>query len=129
MNSPVSALQLSLVSNNSTQSDSTQRRTRPLPTPAGLRQRLPLNALLAQQARPQRAANRTSLPGHAPRRRGVIGPCSTHDAEAARHNAQRLAELAPQAEARRLLVMRAYIEKPRTTIGWKGLVYDPQLDG
>ncbi|GGJ08266.1 3-deoxy-7-phosphoheptulonate synthase [Halopseudomonas pertucinogena] len=129
MNSPVSALQLSLVSNNSTQSDSTQRRTRPLPTPAVLRQRLPLNALLAEQVRSQREAIRNILHGHDPRLLVVIGPCSIHDADAALDYAQRLAELAPQVEDRMLLVMRAYIEKPRTTIGWKGLVYDPQLDG
>ena len=129
MNSSVSALQLSLVSNNSTQSDSTQRRTRPLPTPAVLRQRLPLNALLAEQVRSQREAIRNILHGHDPRLLVVIGPCSIHDADAALDYAQRLAELAPQVEDRMLLVMRAYIEKPRTTIGWKGLVYDPQLDG
>lgn len=129
MNSSVSALQLSLVSNNSTQSDSTQRRTRPLPTPAVLRQRLPLNALLAERVRSQRQAIRDILHGNDPRLLVVVGPCSIHDADAALDYAQRLVDLAPQVEDQMLLVMRAYIEKPRTTIGWKGLVYDPQLDG
>src|SRR3546814_14316426 len=43
--------------------------------------------------------------------------------------AERLAELAPQVDDQLLLVMRAYVEKPRTTVGWKGLLYDPHLDG
>lgn len=129
MNSSVSALQLSLVSNEPSQSDSDQRRTRPLPTPAVLRQRLPLNARLAEQVRSQRATIRNILHGQDPRLLVVIGPCSIHDADAALDYARRLAELAPRVEDQMLLVMRAYIEKPRTTIGWKGLVYDPRLDG
>ena len=132
MNSSVSALQLSLVpslkpAHNLTQP--TQRRTRPLPTPAVLRQRLPLNALQAEQIQAQRQAIRNILDGHDPRLLGVGGPCSIHDADAALDYARRLAELAPQVQDQMLLVMRAYIEKPRTTVGWKGLVYDPQLDG
>lgn len=132
MNSSVSALQLSLVSSlkpahNLTQP--TQRRTRPLPTPAVLRQRLPLNALQAEQVQAQRQAIRNILDGHDPRLLVVVGPCSIHDADAALDYARRLAELAPQVQDQMLLVMRAYIEKPRTTVGWKGLVYDPQLDG
>ncbi|MEJ6657066.1 MAG: 3-deoxy-7-phosphoheptulonate synthase [Pseudomonas sp.] len=132
MNSSVSALQLSLVpslkpAHNLTQP--TQRRTRPLPTPAVLRQRLPLNALQAEQVQAQRQAIRNILDGHDPRLLVVVGPCSIHDADAALDYARRLAELAPQVQDQMLLVMRAYIEKPRTTVGWKGLVYDPQLDG
>ncbi|WP_193073375.1 3-deoxy-7-phosphoheptulonate synthase [Pseudomonas sp. FME51] len=132
MNSSVSALQLSLVpslkpAHNLTQP--TQRRTRPLPTPAVLRQRLPLNALQAEQVQAQRQAIRHILDGYDPRLLVVVGPCSIHDAGAALDYARRLAELAPQVQDQMLLVMRAYIEKPRTTVGWKGLVYDPQLDG
>ena len=132
MNSSVSALQLSLVpslkpAHNLTQP--TQRRTRPLPTPAVLRQRLPLNALQAEQIQAQRQAIRNILDGHDPRLLVVVGPCSIDDADAALDYARRLAELAPQVQDQMLLVMRAYIEKPRTTVGWKGLVYDPQLDG
>jgi len=59
----------------------------------------------------------------------VVGPCSLHDPASALEFASRLAELAPQVTDQLLLVMRAYVEKPRTTIGWKGLLYDPQLDG
>ncbi|HIZ50992.1 MAG TPA: 3-deoxy-7-phosphoheptulonate synthase [Candidatus Pseudomonas excrementavium] len=132
MNSSVSALQLSVVSSpepvhNLVQP--AQRRTRPLPSPAVLRQRLPLNDQLADQVHAQRQAIRNILNGDDQRLLVVVGPCSIHDAEAALEYAQRLADLAPQVEDQLLLVMRAYIEKPRTTIGWKGLVYDPQLDG
>lgn len=132
MNSSVSALQLAVVPGIEPASNlarDAQRRTRPLPTPAVLRQRLPLSDLLAEQVQAQRQAIRNILNGDDPRLLVVVGPCSIHDAEAALEYAQRLAELAPQVEDQMLLVMRAYIEKPRTTVGWKGLVYDPQLDG
>ncbi|SDS88126.1 3-deoxy-D-arabinoheptulosonate-7-phosphate synthase [Halopseudomonas litoralis] len=132
MNSSVSALQLSLVPSIESAQNLTQpiqRRTRPLPTPAVLRQRLPLNALQAEQIQAQRQAIRNILDGHDSRLLVVVGPCSIHDADAALDYARRLAELAPQVQDQMLLVMRAYIEKPRTTVGWKGLVYDPQLDG
>ena len=59
----------------------------------------------------------------------VVGPCSIHDLEAGREYAERLAALANEVEDRILLVMRVYFEKPRTTVGWKGLIMDPNLDG
>jgi 3-deoxy-7-phosphoheptulonate synthase len=59
----------------------------------------------------------------------VVGPCSIHDAEIGREYARRLAILAPRVSDRMLLVMRVYFEKPRTTVGWKGLIMDPELDG
>lgn len=132
MNSSVSALPLSLVSNMAQASSPVQdnvRHTRPLPTPAVLRQRLPLSDLLAQQVSAQRQAVRDILHGDDPRLLVVVGPCSIHDADAALDYARHLADLAPEVADQMLLVMRAYIEKPRTTVGWKGLVYDPQLDG
>jgi 3-deoxy-7-phosphoheptulonate synthase len=58
----------------------------------------------------------------------VIGPCSIHDPDAALEYAHRLNELRAQVEDRLVLVMRAYFEKPRTTVGWKGLINDPHLD-
>ena len=69
------------------------------------------------------------LDGSDPRLLVVVGPCSLHDPLSALEYADRLAALAPEVSDQLLLVMRAYVEKPRTTIGWKGLVYDPQLDG
>jgi len=59
----------------------------------------------------------------------VIGPCSIHDLKAGREYAEKLAKLAKQVEDRMLIVMRVYFEKPRTTVGWKGLIMDPKLDG
>ena len=59
----------------------------------------------------------------------VVGPCSLHDPKAALDYASRLLPLARELEDRLVILMRAYFEKPRTTIGWKGLVNDPHLDG
>ncbi|KAF1054481.1 MAG: Phospho-2-dehydro-3-deoxyheptonate aldolase, Tyr-sensitive [Stenotrophomonas maltophilia] len=101
----------------------------PLPTPAELRQRQPLSAALAHRVQQDRQAIRDVLDGRDPRLLVVVGPCSLHDPVSALEYADRLAELAPQVSDQLLLVMRAYVEKPRTTIGWKGLVYDPKLDG
>ncbi len=59
----------------------------------------------------------------------IVGPCSIHDEKAALEYAERLVELSKQLADRLCVVMRVYFEKPRTTIGWKGLIYDPHLDG
>ncbi|AWF80763.1 3-deoxy-7-phosphoheptulonate synthase [Microbulbifer sp. A4B17] len=59
----------------------------------------------------------------------VVGPCSIHDPEAALDYAQKLSEIQNQFESSLCLVMRTYFEKPRTTVGWKGFIYDPHLDG
>ncbi|MET1077002.1 MAG: 3-deoxy-7-phosphoheptulonate synthase [Pseudomonas sp.] len=107
----------------------TRRSSQPLPTPAELRLRLPLQGPLAARVREQRDAVRGVLAGEDPRLLVVVGPCSLHDSDAALDYARRLATLAPQVEDQLLLVMRAYVEKPRSTVGWKGLVYDPHLDG
>lgn len=106
-----------------------RRSAQPLPSPAVLRQRLPLAATLARQVQDQRQAIRAILDGHDPRLLVVVGPCSLHDPVAALDYAARLRELADDVDDQLLLVMRAYVEKPRTTVGWKGLLYDPRLDG
>ncbi len=59
----------------------------------------------------------------------VVGPCSIHDPEAAMEYARRLTALAQELQDKLYLVMRVYFEKPRTTVGWKGLIMDPHLDG
>ena len=59
----------------------------------------------------------------------IIGPCSIHDPAAALEYAQKLLPLKKQYEKELLIVMRVYFEKPRTTVGWKGLINDPHLDG
>lgn len=106
-----------------------RRRAKPLPSPALLRQRLPLSAALAERIHHDRNAIRSVLDGRDPRLLVVVGPCSLHDPIAAQEYAERLAALASEVSDQLLLVMRAYVEKPRTTVGWKGLLYDPRLDG
>ncbi len=59
----------------------------------------------------------------------IIGPCSVHDPVAARDYAERLKKLKDELKDNLLIVMRVYFEKPRTTVGWKGLINDPELDG
>jgi len=63
-----------------------------------------------------------------PRLLVIAGPCSIHDAKAAREYAERLQRLHEEFKDRMYIVMRTYFEKPRTTVGWKGLIYDPDLD-
>lgn len=102
---------------------------RPLVSPAILMEQLPLTperATLVQQSR--RAASNI-LSGVDDRLLVVVGPCSIHDSGAALEYAARLASLAPELSNDLLLVLRVYFEKPRTTVGWKGLVNDPRGDG
>lgn len=101
----------------------------PLATPAELRAQLPLSAALAARIAEQRAQVRALTDGSDPRLLVVTGPCSLHDRDSALAYAERLLHLQEQVDDQLLLVMRAYVEKPRTTIGWKGLMYDPRLDG
>ncbi|MBM7333584.1 3-deoxy-7-phosphoheptulonate synthase [Alloalcanivorax marinus] len=108
---------------------SSPRRAQPLPSPAALREALPLSGATAARIQQQRDQVRAILRGDDPRLLVVAGPCSLHDADAALEYGRRLRDLAVATEDRLLLVMRAYVEKPRTTVGWKGLLYDPHLDG
>lgn len=124
MNAPINARLV-----NSSPAITAKRSAHPLPSPALLRQRLPLSEPLAAQIQADRADIRAVLDGHDPRLLVVVGPCSLHDPESALEYAEHLARLAPQVSDQLLLVMRAYVEKPRTTVGWKGLVYDPHLNG
>ncbi|WP_043514656.1 3-deoxy-7-phosphoheptulonate synthase, partial [Halomonas sp. BC04] len=107
----------------------TNRAEMTLPTPGALRHALPLDPLLVERLQAQRRAVHDILQGHDDRLLVVVGPCSIHDPVAAMEYAQRLAELTPRVSDRLLPVMRVYVEKPRTTVGWKGLAYDPDLDG
>src|SRR3989454_5842862 len=69
------------------------------------------------------------IAGRDRRRLAVVGPCSIHDPEAALDYAGRLGALAERLADKLFVVMRVYFEKPRTTVGWKGLINDPHLDG
>ncbi len=86
------------------------------------------SAAVETVARGQREV-KAILDGDDPRLFVVVGPCSIHDVEAARDYARRLKALADEVEDTLLLVMRVYFEKPRTSIGWQGLINDPRLDG
>jgi len=119
----------SLIEPSPSQAGAARRSAQPLPSPALLRQRLPLSDALAARVHADRNAIRAVLDGRDPRLLVVVGPCSLHDPVAALEYAERLAALAPELSDQLLLVMRAYVEKPRTTVGWKGLLYDPHLDG
>ncbi|HEY0288015.1 MAG TPA: 3-deoxy-7-phosphoheptulonate synthase [Pseudomonas sp.] len=100
-----------------------------LPSALQLKNQLPLDAALIQQVAAHRQSVRAILNGEDSRLLVIVGPCSIHDPQSALEYAQRLAELSTEVSDQMLLVMRAYVEKPRTTVGWKGLAYDPRLDG
>lgn len=99
-----------------------------LTTPAQLKAALPLSDTAQESVARHRATVRDILDGRDPRLLVVVGPCSIHDVAAARDYAERLRTLADEVSDSMLLIMRAYFEKPRTTVGWKGLINDPHLD-
>jgi len=99
-----------------------------LTTPERLKAILPLGAVAQESIARGRAAVRDILDRRDPRLLVVVGPCSIHDVDAARAYAKRLCELSEEVSSTLLLVMRVYFEKPRTTVGWKGLINDPYLD-
>jgi 3-deoxy-7-phosphoheptulonate synthase len=101
----------------------------PLPSPARLQAEIPRGDARADFVAQSRAHLRSLLSGNDPRFLVIVGPCSIHDTEAGLEYAHRLAALAERLRDKLYLVMRVYFEKPRTTVGWKGLVMDPHLDG
>ncbi len=103
--------------------------TRPLLTPAMLHQGLPLTEAAADLITVTRDRIRRILSGADRRLLVVVGPCSIHDVNAAYDYAQRLYPLRVELGDQLEIVMRVYFEKPRTRIGWKGLINDPHLDG
>lgn len=102
---------------------------RTLITPRALKAKLPMTAAANKTVVEGRAAIQRILDGEDRRLLVIVGPCSIHDEQAAIEYANRLAELAQAVKDQLLIVMRTYFEKPRTTIGWKGLINDPHLDG
>jgi 3-deoxy-7-phosphoheptulonate synthase len=99
-----------------------------LATPEEVKRRLPMTERSADTVFKARETLRAILERRDPRRFVVVGPCSIHDVAAAREYAQRLQALAARVESTLLVIMRVYFEKPRTTVGWKGLINDPDLD-
>lgn len=99
-----------------------------LTTPANLKKQLPLTPEAEQVVVESRNVIKRILNGEDHRLFIVIGPCSIHDLKAAKEYAEKLKALADEVKDTLYLVMRVYFEKPRTTVGWKGLINDPHLD-
>ncbi len=113
----------------STTSDLHVVETRPLVPPAFLHQDFPLDSEAANAVSLARKRIQAILQGHDSRLLVIVGPCSVHDVEAAKDYANQLKPIRDKHSAQLEVVMRVYFEKPRTTVGWKGLINDPHLDG
>ncbi len=100
-----------------------------LPSPEALRQEIPGSQANAALVKSSREAVARILSGEDRRFLVIVGPCSIHDLKSGGEYAERLAKLAAELREKLLIVMRVYFEKPRTTVGWKGLIMDPHLDG
>jgi len=105
------------------------RQVRPLISPALLQDDYPADATVQAFVEHSRQQVAAIVHGRDPRLLVVVGPCSIHDSEQALEYARRLRGLAPELAQDLLPVMRVYFEKPRTTVGWKGFINDPHLDG
>ncbi len=98
-------------------------------TPEALKNEIPLTAVAERTVIEGRRTIQNILDGSDPRLLVVVGPCSIHDVDAALDYARRLRRLADEVKDSLFIVMRVYFEKPRTTVGWKGLINDPHLNG
>ncbi|WP_298268226.1 3-deoxy-7-phosphoheptulonate synthase [Geobacter sp.] len=101
----------------------------PIIAPAELRQVFPQSDEAAEFVNASRAHIKNILKGKDRRLMVVVGPCSIHDPKAALDYAGRLARLAAELSDQLFIVMRVYFEKPRTTVGWKGIINDPDMNG
>lgn len=100
-----------------------------LVTPQQFKEQFPINDSIAAHVEQSRLTLRNILDRKDHRFIVVVGPCSVHDTKAAIEYAERLVKLADELKDDLFIVMRVYFEKPRTTVGWKGLINDPYLDG
>ena len=103
--------------------------TRPLASPALLHHELPITEVAADLVTKTRDRIRNILYNEDRRLLVIVGPCSVHDVEAAMEYGQKLAALRQELSGTLEILMRVYFEKPRTNVGWKGLINDPHLDG
>lgn len=101
---------------------------RVLLTPNDIKSKLPLTDSTRKTVLKFRAEIGNILKGQDDRKFVVVGPCSIHDTEAAEEYSEKLKKLSERVKDKLLLVMRVYFEKPRTTVGWKGLINDPDMD-
>ena len=99
-----------------------------LPTPAQIREEFPLSEENLEKVVGARQEINDIMDRKSRKKIMIVGPCSIHDTESAMEYAGRLKKLSDEVSDRLLLVMRVYFEKPRTTLGWKGLIYDPELN-
>lgn len=103
--------------------------TRPLPSPSELRQNVPLSGRATEQIAEARARIQARVSHGTGAPIAIVGPCSVHCETATLEYAERLRALKERLGGSVQLVMRVYLEKPRTTVGWKGFLYDPDLTG
>ena len=101
----------------------------PITSPKKLKDLLPVSGCVVENVLNARNAIKNILEGEDSRILMIVGPCSIHDPKAALTYAKSLKKLADQVSDTILVVMRVYFEKPRTTVGWKGFINDPELDG
>ncbi len=99
-----------------------------LSTPGSIRSELPLSVESIHRVLDSRKEIQDILDGKSRRLMVIVGPCSIHNPEGALEYARKLKVLADKVRDRVMVVMRVYFEKPRTTIGWKGMIYDPDLN-
>ena len=119
-----------LATHDTTRIDDTRiEAVRPLITPALLFEKLPVSDRTLELVEAARRAIAAVVHGQDDRLVVVVGPCSIHDSAQALYYARRLRAVAAEVDDALLIVMRTYFEKPRTTVGWKGFINDPRLDG
>lgn len=104
-------------------------RFKPLLTPDQLKEKYPLTDQTAHLVAQSRRTVQTILTNNDGRKIVIAGPCSLHDKAASLEYAAKLKDLQSKISDKVLIIMRTYFEKPRTTLGWKGMIYDPYLDG
>ena len=102
--------------------------TEPLPSPFAIREEIPVAENLSDRVADYRKSISDILFGDDERLMVIVGPCSIHDTASGLEYAKKLKTLSDQLSDRLYIVMRSYFEKPRTSVGWKGLIMDPQLD-
>ena len=100
-----------------------------LMSPRQLLTDLPRTDAMTQAVQYGRTSIRNILDGTDPRKFVIVGPCSIHDAEVAHDYTAKLKQVADAVSDRLVIIVRSYFEKPRTNLGWKGLIYDPHLNG
>ncbi len=122
-------MQLAQITTPPATSDRRIRSFGTLPSPHDVLTEFPLGARRAEQVARDRDEIADILAGRDDRLLVVVGPCSVHDPAAALDYASRLVKVADELGDRLKIVMRVYFEKPRTTVGWKGLINDPGMDG